>query len=219
MATDQPYKTALRWPVLTRFYDGFIAVTMREKTFRRAIVEQLRHAAPDGILDVGCGTGTLALLLRREFPQAAVVGVDGDEEVLRIARRKAEGFADAPVIFKKAWATSLPFQDGSWHAATSSLVLHHLPDGDKLLALREMRRVLQPGGVLVVADFGKPSGILTGMLFSVAQFFDGFDTTAANRRGDIPRMMAQSGFTQVRTIRRIDTAFGTLDILQAFTPS
>src|SRR5437763_5402641 len=76
-----------RW--LTRFYDPFVAFTMREREFRQAFIERARIGANSTVLDVGCGTGTLAVMIKTSVPSATVVGLDGDPEVLEIAREKA----------------------------------------------------------------------------------------------------------------------------------
>lgn len=216
--TTSTYKTALRWPALTRFYDTIMALTMRERAFRGALIAQLRGNPPSSVLDVGCGTGTLTLLLRQAFPEATLVGVDGDETALQLARQKAGAAVGKPVRFKQGWATALPFKHESWDASVCSLLFHHLPDADKRRTLLEIRRVLQPGGTLVVADWGPPANPLMGFLFTGLQLFDGFDTTTANRRGQLPGLMEEAGFAHVQRTQRFNTAFGTLDILQGEKP-
>jgi ubiquinone/menaquinone biosynthesis C-methylase UbiE len=219
MATPTaPYKTALRWPGLTRFYDAIMALTMRERSFRGAIIDQLEATTPSSILDVGCGTGTLLMMLRQALPEAMLFGVDGDETALQVARQKAEAVVGKPVWFKNGLATSLLFESASWDSVTCSLLFHHLSDADKRRAIDEMRRVLRPGGTVVVADWGPPANWLIGVLFTGLQLFDGFDTTAFNRRGQLPRLMEEAGFTNVRRARRVNTAFGTLDILRGERP-
>lgn len=217
-ATTAPYKTALRWPALTRFYDAIMAVTMRERAFRGAIIAQLQNNPPASVLDVGCGTGTLTLLLRQAFPEATLVGVDGDETALQLARQKAAAGVGKSVRFKQGWATALPFGNESWDAAVCSLLFHHLADADKGRALLEIRRVLAPGGRVVVADWGPPANPLMGVLFTGLQFFDGFDTTTANRRGKLPGLMETAGFAHVQRTQHFNTAFGTLDILRGERP-
>ena len=89
MASAQRYLPALGRLPVTALYDPLVALTSRERAFRRAVVA---HAAtPGAILDVGCGTGTLAIALSEAQPQATITGLDGDPEILERARRKAAG--------------------------------------------------------------------------------------------------------------------------------
>lgn len=204
-----PYKPALRWNGLTRFYDRIMALTMREDHFRTLLIEPLRKRTPRYVLDVGCGTGTQALLLHRLFPGASVFGLDGDEAVLAIARQKhaAEGWL---VTLEQGLSTALPYPDDSMDIVTCSLLLHHLSDADKVQSIREINRVLAPGGVLALADWGKPANGFMRLLFYGLQLFDGFDTTAANVRGQIPNLLCSNGFRQITQTGRVNTVFGTL---------
>ena len=104
------------------------------------------------VLDVGCGTGYFS---RRAAPAVTpggqVVGIDPSLPVIEYAARRAP----ANCTFRTASAQELPFGDASFDVIISSLAFHHLPDGDRLVALREMRRVLRPGGRLLLVDYGR----------------------------------------------------------------
>jgi ubiquinone/menaquinone biosynthesis C-methylase UbiE len=108
------------------------------------------------ILEIGCGTGNLALAAARRHPGAEVIGIDPDPAALRRARRKA-GRAGLPVLLDRAFAGDLPLPDGSIDRVLSSLMLHHLDDDEKARALREVRRVLRPGGQLHLVDIAGTS--------------------------------------------------------------
>lgn len=109
------------------------------------------------VLEIGCGTGNLALLVKARQPSADVVGLDPDRPALDRARRKARRRGLA-VQWDEGSATELPYPDGSVDRVLSSLMLHHLPEEEKPRALDEARRVLRPDGELHLVDFGGPHG-------------------------------------------------------------
>ncbi len=104
------------------------------------------------ILEIGCGTGNLLLAVARRQPDAEVIGIDPDPAALRRARRKADR-AGLPIRLERAFAGELPLPDGSVDRVLSSFMLHHLDDKEKPRAMREIRRVLRPGGQLHLVDF------------------------------------------------------------------
>ena len=125
----------------------------RERNFRDRVID-LAHLAPgESVLDVGCGTGTLAIAAkRRAGPAGAVCGIDASPEMVARATAKA-GKAGVDVTFGQAAAQALPFPDGHFDLVLSSMMLHHLPRGGRQQCAREMRRVLKPGGRVLAVDF------------------------------------------------------------------
>lgn len=212
-----PYKPALRWNGLTRYYDRLMALTMQEERFRTLLLNPIQDWKPHYILDVGCGTGTQAMLLQRQFPTASVFGVDGDESVLVLAGKK-QAVMGWPVTLDKGLSTALPYPDDSMNIVTCSLLLHHLSDADKVKSIREMYRVLSPGGALMLADWGKPANSLMRVLSLGLQLFDGFDTTRANVQGRIPSMLYDGGFQQITQTGQVNTLFGTLALHYSVKP-
>src|ERR671924_629326 len=82
------YVPALDYDWLTPAYDALIRLTMPERAFKQRLIQQAQIRAGHAVLDVGCGTGTLAIMAKRAHPDATVVGLDGDPKILAIAARK-----------------------------------------------------------------------------------------------------------------------------------
>src|SRR5690606_12435741 len=109
----------------------------------------------DRILDVGCGTGSLTLLIaRRLTPPGEAVGIDAAPRMIEIARRKAQA-TGAAARFEAGVAESLEFADASFDLVVNSMFTHHIDTELKRRAFAEMFRVLRPGGTLVTADVGR----------------------------------------------------------------
>jgi ubiquinone/menaquinone biosynthesis C-methylase UbiE len=205
---------ALRFDWLTGFYDRLIAATMPEKAFKTALVRQAGVRPGDQVLDFGTGTATLSILLAEQHPDADVTGVDVDEKVLTIARRKvAESRATVRLV--RYNGNKLPFESRSFDRAVSSLVFHHLTRSQRQQALRELNRVLTPGGEIHIADWGKPASGLQRRLFYLVQLLDGFETTADSVRGILPELLYEAGFDNVEETGKYKTVFGTLRMWRA----
>jgi ubiquinone/menaquinone biosynthesis C-methylase UbiE len=199
------YVPALGLPSLTRFYDPVVALTTRERTFKARLLDQLDPQPGQRILDLACGTGTFARATAEREPKATVMGVDGDAEMLARARAKAPQIA-----FDKALAQDLPYDDDSFDAVATSLFLHHLTRDMKLAALREVARVLKPGGTLHVADWGPPGDPLMAAAFMGIRLLDGMEPTRDNASGGLPRLYEAAGFDGIEERGSLRTAFGRL---------
>ena len=178
--------------------------------------ERVAHDLPSGgvAVDVGTGTGTgtFAIALAARRADADIKGVDGDPQILALARRKQGAGA---VEWHEGLAQTLPFEDASADAVTISLVLHHLLPEDKRAALSEIRRILKPGGRLHIADWGRPHDPLLSAVFFFTQAIDGFDRTADHRAGRLPAFIEETGFGPVERYGRFRTGFGSLELLSA----
>jgi ubiquinone/menaquinone biosynthesis C-methylase UbiE len=214
---DRAYLPALRFHRLTRFYDPLIARLLRERRFKARLVGQVRAAPGDRLLDLGCGTGTLTLMLGRAYPDTALVGLDPDAGALAIARRKAAA-AGVAIEWREGTATAPPFAPASFDHVVSSLMFHHLPPADKRRAFAAVRELLRPGGALHVADWGLPQNGLMRLAFLGVQLLDGFAPTTDNVRGRLPRLMEEAGFAGVTETGRTMTAAGTLSFYRAVRP-
>jgi len=141
-------------------YDLLIALLTlgRERRFRERLIEPARLEPGESVLDIGCGTGTLAIVAKRRVgPSGVVHGIDASPEMIARAQRKATR-AGLDVAFEIAPAQSLPFPDSRFDVVLSTVMLHHLPRTGRVDAVREARRVLKPGGRLLAVDFVRRSG-------------------------------------------------------------
>jgi ubiquinone/menaquinone biosynthesis C-methylase UbiE len=215
---DGGFLPALRFSRLTPLFDPLVRVTTRERTFKGALLDRAAIDAGESVLDLGSGTGTLAIELARRVPGARVTGLDADAEILSRARRKAAE-AGREVEFVEGFSTALPFPDASFDVALSTLFFHHLARDDKLRTIAELVRVLKPGGRLHVGDWGKPSDPLMALAILQVRAFDGFDVTADNVSGALPVMFERAGFERVRTGDRLRTPLGTIALYEAWKPA
>lgn len=213
-AKPPAYVPAAGRQVLSPLYDPMIALTMREKTFRGRLADQVMARASHGpalhVVDVGGGTGTLAIELARRGARVTVV--DGDEKILRRAQGKRGASA---VRFSRALANELPMCGGSVDRVVMSLLLHHLAPSQKRAALAEARRVLHPSGQLHVADWGRPRGLFTRAGFRALQLLDGAENTREHGAGLLPAVITGAGFTGVAVHDRLRTPWGTLELICA----
>lgn len=207
------YVPALSFDWLTPMYDLAIRLTMPEATIKRQVVEQSRIRNGHRVLDLGCGTATLTLLIKSIHPEAKVWGLDGDPRILKIARKKVEK-AGIEITLNEGMSYELPYPDESFDRVLSSLFFHHLTSEDKERTLHEVRRVLRAGGELHVADFGKPQNALMRVASLPWRTFDG-KTTGDNYKGRLPELFRGAGFGEVCETARYMTMFGTLSLYGA----
>ncbi len=188
-----------------------------ESKFKRCLVEQARIESGHRVLDLGCGTGTLALLIKQTQQQAEVVGLDGDPKVLEIAKAKVAR-SGPEITMDYGMAYELPYPDDSFDRVLSSLLFHHLTRENKVRTLTEVFRVLRPGAQLHVADWGTPGNILMRIAFLSVQMLDGFKTTADNVNGLLPELFSTAGFEVTQESARYMTISGTLSLYRARKP-
>jgi ubiquinone/menaquinone biosynthesis C-methylase UbiE len=213
------YVPAAGRPAFTRLYDTVVALTMREATFRGRLSAQVLAGLPRGatVVDVGCGTGTQAIVLAMtaELYGAALIGVDGDPKAL--ARARAKPWADR-VEWRNGLATGLPVPSESVDRVVMSLLLHHLDAAEKRTALAQAIRVLRPGGRLHVADWGRPRDPLMRAAAWALQRLDGAEGLREHLEGAVPVLLADAGFVAVAVHDRLRTAWGSLELLSALRP-
>lgn len=209
----EKYVPALSFDFLTPFYEVAVKWTTRETVFKEKLVGQIEIIPNGRLLDLACGTATLTIALKEKFPQAEIHGLDGDAKILGIARRKASENG-AEINFTEAFSTALPYPNEYFDAIISSLFFHHLTPENKLKTLVEIRRVLKSSGTLHVVDWGKPANPLMKLASLPVQWFDGA-TTTDSYQGNLPELMAETGFADIIETGDFGTVFGTLRLHRA----
>ncbi|MEQ9145595.1 MAG: methyltransferase domain-containing protein [Parvibaculaceae bacterium] len=212
------YVPALRFHALTPVYDAALRLFLREKAFRSVLVRYAELSPGKRVLDFGCGTGTLAVMLKQTCPQATVLGLDIDPQALAIARQKAVS-ARLDIVFQAGSVSNVPpsaeLLPSSIDCIISSLVFHHLTSEDKRQALQVAYKLLKPGGHLLIADWARLANPLMRGAFLLVQMLDGFATTADNVHGRLPCMIRDAGFVDVVEGPFINTVLGTLGLHRA----
>ncbi len=214
MSRNAQYIPALRFNFLTPLYDPLLRWVMREVSFKRRLIEQARLAPESLVLDLGCGTGTLTILVKEMHPDVQVIGVDGDERALAIARAKAARRA-VNIEFDWGMAQRLSYAKNSFDRVLSSLMMHHLTTEDKVRALKEAHRVLRPGGQLLIIDFGKPHNRWAWMISRVTRRLE---RTADLIQGVLPDLIRRAGFCDVQIAAQFMSVFGTLTLYRGGKP-
>jgi len=205
------YIPALRFHRLTPLYDSLVKWGMREDTIKSRLIARAHIQPGQRVLDLGCGTGTLAIMMKRSNPGAQITGLDADEQILAIAGTKAEQ-AGVNLRLDLGLAYELPYPDRSFDIVVSSFVIHHLTSAEKVHAFREVRRVLQPGGWFHILDFGRPVNLFTQ---TQALLFKMFEQTLDNFNGRIPAMLNEAGFDYVSEVERVANVFGPVWFYEA----
>jgi len=181
-------------------------------------VAQANIQAEHKIIDMGSGTGTLAMLIKNSQINSSVTGIDADKHIISIAKKKAKCL-NLDIEFTESMSFEVPFNTDHFDRCVSSLFFHHLSLKNKTLTFREIYRILKPEGEIHVADWGKPSKPIMRALFYIVQLLDGFETTTANVNGVLPELMEKAGFVDVSIVEEIPTPLGTMTLYRGMKPA
>jgi ubiquinone/menaquinone biosynthesis C-methylase UbiE len=197
---------------LLPLYDPFQKLLGSESDHRE-LLNQAGLERGHRVLEIGCGTGNLVILIKCLYPEAQAVGLDPDPKALARARRKAERKA-VSVQFHSGFSHELPYLNGSFDRVFSSFMFHHLNLEEKKQTLQETRRVLVPGGSLHLLDFGGantlPEGLIARLLHRTERLRD-------NVGDRIATLMREAGFADARELAHRITIFGRITHYRAAT--
>jgi ubiquinone/menaquinone biosynthesis C-methylase UbiE len=175
-------------------YDPLVKLLGGDKA-RKVLLDQAAGQSIRRVLDVGCGTGTLVMMMVKRLDAGVeVVGLDPDPKALSRARRKAaqEGLS---IKFDQGYSEALPYPAASFDRVFSSFMFHHLRVDQRERTLREVRRVLAPGGSLHLLDFERrePSGRLS-------RWFNSSDRLEENSEQRFLALLHEAGFVSSRKL-------------------
>jgi len=178
---------------------------------RRGLLDQAQIRPGHRILDIGCGTGSLSIQVKRLHSGTDVVGLDPDPKALARASRKAAR-ATVSIQFDQGFGDELPYPDGSFDRVLSSLMFHHVRTDEKVKTLRAVRRVLKPGGEFHMLDFEGPEngahGILSRLLHSNQRLKD-------NSESRVLQFMTEAGFAKPKKVGHREMFFGHIAYYRA----
>ena len=213
---DAHYTPALGRSGFTGAYDLTIRLLTREQKWRTALLRQVAPQDGETILDVGCGTGTFAIMLKRAAPGARVIGLDPDPQILAIAADKARKAGVSMELHQGFASDSSRFV--ALDKAVSSLVFHQVPLAGKSAGITAMFASVRAGGEVHIADYARQAGIMRPLFRLTIQRLDGAADTQPNADGEIERLLAEQTGSAVQARAVVPTITGTISLFMAAKP-
>jgi ubiquinone/menaquinone biosynthesis C-methylase UbiE len=202
----------IRW---ASFYDAVVNIMTlgQARRLRTLTVDQALLKPGEKVLDVGCGTGGLTIPDKlRVGKTGEAAGIDPAPEMIAVARRKASR-AGVEIDFRVGVIESLPFPDAIFDAVTSSMMMHHLPKHLQVKGLAEIRRVLKPGGRLLIADMTR---LNTSSRKRIASLILRHGHAMQFGIEDLPELLKEAGFEEVKLL---DAHFLVIGFVRATKPA
>ena len=191
--------------VFLPIYDPLVKL-MGAARARDELIKQASIQPNQRVLDLGCGTGTLVVLLKRKYPTAQIVGVDPDPKALRRAEKKVRR-AGVAVQLDEGFADELPYDEGTFDRVLSSFMLHHLEEPEREKTLREVLRVLKPGGSFHLLDFAGGEDAPQGRLGRLVNSHSHLDDNSQQR---ILQLFRRAGFMNAQKVKDGSMLFGLM---------
>ena len=209
---NRTYLPAAGLGLFLPLYDPLVKLLGADRA-RKKLFDQASVRPHHRVLDIGCGTGTFAVALKRWVPSVEVIGLDPDPRALARSQRKAAR-AGVSIRFDRGFANELPYSDAHFDRVFSSLMFHHLSHDTKLGTMREVRRVLKPGGSLHLLDFEQEGSHSHNPL---ARWLHASERMHDNNRERILEWMRAADFVEPRVLDSEQPIFGKIIYVTART--
>ena len=214
--SESPAQTEGRLIRWASFYDGLVNILTlgHARRLRALTVDQALLKPGEKVLDVGCGTGGVTIPAKLQVGKTGeAAGIDPAPEMIAVATRKASRMG-LNIDFRIGVIEALPYPDATFDAVTSSLMMHHLPEHLQVKGLAEIRRVLKPGGRLLIADMMRSGASLHERLFTSLTLHQGHGTRFGIE--DLPKLLEAAGFEE---IKQLDEHFVVIGFVRATKPA
>ena len=202
--SEREFVPAAGRDVFLPLYDPMVSLLGFDRA-RQELIAAAKIEPDHHILDIGCGTGTFVVLLKRHYPQVRVVGLDPDPKALRRAEGKIQR-AGVSVQLDEGFSDELPYETAVFDHVFSSFMFHHLEGPEREKTMREALRVLKPGGSFHLFDFvadHAPRGFWERLIHSHAHLKD-------NSNEQILAELNRAGFTNATRVKQDSMFFGLL---------
>ncbi|HEU5239853.1 MAG TPA: class I SAM-dependent methyltransferase [Pyrinomonadaceae bacterium] len=209
MQSHKSYIPAAGSDWLLPLYDP-ITKLMGLETARRKLLDQAALRPLSRVLEIGCGTGSFSILIKQIHADVDVIGLDPDPKALARAKRKTER-AGVSIQFDRGFSDSLPYDEGTFDYVFSSMMFHHLKIEEKEKTLREVHRVLKPGGLFAMLDLEKPEGNVSTLL---GRLFHSNHVLKDNSEDRILTLIAEAGFVNAKTVGHRNLLIGRIAYYQ-----
>jgi ubiquinone/menaquinone biosynthesis C-methylase UbiE len=193
----------------TGAYDPLTARWPAGNKMRATVIDALDPAPGQRLLELGCGSGRLAIEIKRRCPDVAISAVDGNRDILAIARDRAKK-AGLEIDFTVGDITRCPLE-GPYDSAYSTLVLHHLTLDAKQQVFRRVRDLVAPSGSLVIADFSRHRGSGQAIVSRLSALGDSLGAKRPHFDGRFETALREC-FSDVRSLAQIPSVFGTIEV-------
>jgi ubiquinone/menaquinone biosynthesis C-methylase UbiE len=207
LESEKAYLPAAGHDWLLSLYDPLVKL-LGGDTARKILLDQATVRPGHRVLDIGCGTGTLAILIKRLHPDVDVVGLDPDPKALARAKRKAKR-SEVSIRLDEGFSHELPYPEASFDRVFSTFMFHHLMLDKREKTLYEVRRVLTPGGFLHMLDFTGTEANGHGPL---ARYFHSSHRLKDNTDERILTLMNRVGLVSCEKVMEGAMLFGSLRI-------
>jgi len=198
--------------MLVPFYPPLAAWLLKDEETRTRLIEQAQIGAGHQVLEIGCGSGELAMMIKLREPNAHVYALDPNPEKLARVMGKSQE-AGHPIRVYRGVSQRLPFPTEAIDRVMASLMLHRLTRAEKLATFREAYRVLYFEGSVHALDFAPP---VTRWEAALARCFLRGERLRPHLAGEIPALMEEAGLVRARETHSVSTPIGRLALFEAY---